>query len=242
MTRLGVGRGQRLGCGDPGAHRLLRLPGDRLEEVVSQQAQSAEVALVAADALVRALGLHALRIDVGARVVSRRVRRTAVRDSFDEGRAVARPRARDRLPCRLVDGQDVSAVDADSGHPVTGRLVGESRRTGLRLERGRDRPAVVVAEEDRRRAHHGREVGAFVERALRGSPVAEVRNRARRLAAELLPPGEADRVGHVGRDRDRDRGDTVLARDPTSRPDARATSEKTVSGGIPRRRPIADSR
>src|SRR4029078_3849593 len=88
-----VGLGHRLGSGDPGADRLLRLRGDRLQEVVSQQAQAAEVALVAANAVVRALGLHALRIDVAARVVSRPVRRTAVRDRFDEGRAVARPGA-----------------------------------------------------------------------------------------------------------------------------------------------------
>src|SRR3712207_8187241 len=48
-----------------------------------------------------------------------------------------------------------------------------------------DRPLVVVAEEDERRAHHAREVRALVERALRRRAVAEVGDRARALAAEL---------------------------------------------------------
>src|SRR5207253_7955259 len=67
----------------------------------------------------------------------------------------------------------------------------------------RDRPLVVVAEEDERRAHHRREVRALVERALRGGAVAEVHDRDRALSLQLLSPGESGGVRDVRRDRDR---------------------------------------
>ncbi len=84
----------------------------------------------------------------------------------------------------------------------------------LRLERRRDRPLVVVAEEDQRRLHHGREVRAFVEGAFAGRAVPEVRDRGGRRALELLAPGEAGGVRDVRRDRHADRGDPVLGRVP----------------------------
>ena len=95
-------------------------------------------------------------------------------------RPVAGARARDGLARRLVDGEHVAAVDAHARHPVADRLVGERLGARLRGERRRDRPLVVVAEEDERRLHHGGEVRALVERALGGRAVAEVRDRARR--------------------------------------------------------------
>ena len=146
----------------------------------------------------------------GLRVVRGRVRRRAVGDGLDEGRPVAGARARDRLPRRLVDGEHVAAVDPQARDAVADRLVDE--RVGLRLrrERRRDRPLVVVAEEDERRAHHGGEVRALVEGALGGGAVAEERQRAGRLAAQPLPPGEPGRVRHLGRDRDADRGEVVV--------------------------------
>src|SRR6185503_14140650 len=49
--------GQRLRGGDASPHRLLRLGADRFDEVVAQEPEPPKVALVAADALVRALSL-----------------------------------------------------------------------------------------------------------------------------------------------------------------------------------------
>ena len=127
------------------------------------------------------------------------------------------PCALDRLARRLVDGEHVRAVDADAWHAVAGRLRGEVLRLRLRLERRRDRPVVVVAEEDQGRAHDGGEVGALVERALRGGAVAEVGDRAGVLAAQALAPGEPGRVRDVRRDRDADRRDVVLGGVPPAR-------------------------
>ena len=75
---LGIGLGLGLGLGDPLPHRLERLVLDLLGGRVVEHAEPAEVALVAADALVALLLLDALEIDVGARIVGRRVRRGAV--------------------------------------------------------------------------------------------------------------------------------------------------------------------
>ena len=58
------------------------------------------------------------------------------------------------------------------------------------------------------------EVGALVEGALGRRAVAEVDDRARALAFQLLPPGEAGRVRDVGPDRDADRRDVVVRRVP----------------------------
>ena len=94
--------------------------------------------------------------------------------------------------------------------PVARRLVDE--RVGLRLrgERGRDRPLVVVAEEDERRTHHGGEVRALVEGALGGGAVAEERQRARALSTQSLPPRQPGGMRHLGRDRDADRREVVV--------------------------------
>ena len=120
----------------------------------------------------------------------------------------------DRLARRLVDREHVAAVDAHARHSVADGLVDERLGVRLRLERRRDRPLVVVAEEDQRRLHHGREVGAFVEGALARRAVAEVRDRDSRVALELLAPREAGGVRDVRRDRHADRGDPVLGRVP----------------------------
>ena len=127
---------------------------DRRVELVAEHAEPAQVALVAAEALVLLLLLDALEVDVRARIVGRRMRRGAVRDRLDERRPAAGARALDRLPRRLVDREHVAAVDAHAGHPVADRLVGERLGARLRGERRRDRPLVVVAEEDERRLHH----------------------------------------------------------------------------------------
>src|SRR3954447_21637516 len=86
--------GRRLGLrgGDAGAHELDAFTLDRRVELVAENAETAQVPLVAADALVPLLLLHALEIDVCARVIGSRVRCRAVRDRLDERRAAAAPR------------------------------------------------------------------------------------------------------------------------------------------------------
>src|SRR5581483_11625064 len=143
-----------LGGGDPRPHELGRFVPDRLVEVVAENPEPAEIALVAAEALVLPLLLDALEVDVRARIVGGRVRRGAVRDSFDERRPAAAARTFDGLARRLVHGEDVAPVDAHARNAVARGLVDERGSVRLRRERRRDRPAVVVAEENRRRLHH----------------------------------------------------------------------------------------
>src|SRR5437764_2219074 len=92
--QLGIRGWLALGSGDPGAHRVRRLGPNRGRELVVQDAGASEVTLVATDALALLLLLHALRVDVHARVVGRRVRCGAIRHRLDERRAVATTRTR----------------------------------------------------------------------------------------------------------------------------------------------------
>ena len=154
----------------------------------------------------------------------------AVRDRLDERRAAAGARTLDRLARRLVDREHVAAVDAHAGDPVADRLVDERLRVRLRRDRRRDRPLVVVAEENERRLHHAGEVRALVERALARRAVAEERDRARALALQLLAPREPGGVRHLRRDRHADRARRCSRPGSTSRRDARATSCSTVAG------------
>src|SRR3954454_10849669 len=71
----GIGGRLGLGRGDAGPHQLGRLVADRPREVVVEDPRAPQVALVAAHALTLLLLLHALEIDVRARIVGRRVRR-----------------------------------------------------------------------------------------------------------------------------------------------------------------------
>src|SRR5579862_2120499 len=75
---LGIRLGLGLRLGDPDAHRLERVVLDLLRRRVVEDAEGAEVALVPADALVLALLLDPVEVDVRARVVGRRVRRRAI--------------------------------------------------------------------------------------------------------------------------------------------------------------------
>src|SRR6266508_4157336 len=82
---------------------------------------------------------------------------------------------------------------------VANGLVDERLGVRLRGDRRRDRPLVVVAEEDERRLHDGREVRALVEGALARRTVAEEGDRKRPLALQLLPPREPGRMRDVRR-------------------------------------------
>src|SRR5688500_6600355 len=114
-----------LGGRDPGPHQLRRLRLDPALELVAEDADPAQVPLVAPEALVPPLVLDPPQVDVRLRVVGRRMRRAPVRDRLDERRPLPRAGARDRLPRRLVDGEHVAAVDAGAGDPVARGLVDE---------------------------------------------------------------------------------------------------------------------
>ena len=131
-----------------------------------------------------------------------------VGDGLDEGRpaAVAGPVGR-RLGDR-VHGQDVVAVHLDPGEPeAEGPLV--DRPGHLLDQRHRDRPLVVLAEEDHRGAVHGGEVERLADVALAGGAVAEVGHGADLGPVPLGPDGVADRVQGLGADGDRVLGDLV---------------------------------
>ena len=167
-------------------------------------------------------------------------------------RPLAARAARDGLARRLVDGEHVAAVDARARNPVAGGLVDERLGPRLRGERRRDRPLVVVAEEDERRAHHGREVGALVERALGGGAVAEegrarrrsrpsaaCPRRARRRAAHASRSGRRSRRGcsRPGSTSRRDgRATTRGSSPPASRAAARSRTRGSSGRSSPRRR------
>src|SRR5579884_2199476 len=221
--RVGVGvreeerrvrRGLGLRLGDRRPHRLLGRRAHARRALLVEEAETAQEGLVAPDALPPARLLHPLGVDVRARVVRRRVGSGAVVHCLEERGTAARPRALDRLPRRLVDGEDVEAVDANAGHPVPDRLVGERRGARLRSERRRDREAVVVADEHERRLHDGGEVRPLLERPLGRRAVAEDHHRDAGLPLQLLPPGEAGRVRHVRPHRHADRRDVPLERVP----------------------------
>src|SRR5438067_2566373 len=71
---LGIGVGLGLCFGDTGAHPLERVATDLLRGRVVEDAEGAEVPLVAADALVLPLLLHPLHVDVRGRIVGGRMR------------------------------------------------------------------------------------------------------------------------------------------------------------------------
>ena len=150
-----------------------------------------QIALEAADALALLLLLDPLEVDVRAGIVGRRVRRGPVGHRLDEGRPFTGSRTRDRLARRLVAGEDIGPVDAQPRDAVADSLVGKRLRTRLRLDGSRDRPAVVVAEQDQRRAGDACEVRAFVERALGRRTVAEEGDRTRRARPSASSPRRA---------------------------------------------------
>src|SRR5436190_7223212 len=192
------------------AHRVRRLRLDRGGEIVVQDPSSSQVTREAPDTLALPFLLDPLEIDVRTGIVGGRVRRNSVRDRLDQRRAVTVPRTRNRFAGRLEAGKHIRAVDAHPGHPIADRLVRKRLRAGLRLDGRRDRPTVVVAEQDERCAGDRCEVRAFVKRTFRRRAVAEEHDRRGTLALQLLSPRETRRVRNVRRDRDADRRNPIV--------------------------------
>src|SRR6267143_3958831 len=156
----------------------------------------------------RVLLLPHLHLFLGAvlgRVIGRGVDAEAVGDALDQRRPLACARALHRLTRGRVHGEHVVPVHLDPWQAVGERLLGDRLRVRLLLERHRDRPLVVLADEHDGHMPDAREVERFVAIALAGGAVAEVRHHHRVLAAILRGVGEADRVRELRPDGDRDR-------------------------------------
>src|SRR5216684_2582872 len=138
---------------------------------------------------------------VATRVVGGRVKPEAVRDRFDQCRALTFAGAARRLTHRGVHGEQVVAVALDAGEPVRHGFLSQRLGCGLLRDAGRDRPAVVLAEEDDRRFHDPGQVRGFVEVTLRRPAVAEDRKHDARVVLELESPREADRLRKLAGDR-----------------------------------------
>src|SRR5439155_1911857 len=138
---------------------------------------------------------------VARRIVRGGVQAQAIRECLDERRALAVTGPADGVANRRIDGEEVVAVALDAGKPVGDRLLRQSSGGGLLLDRGRDRPAVVLAQKDDRGLHHPREVGRLVEVALRGAAVTENREHDAGVVLHPQPPRETDRLGQLARDR-----------------------------------------
>src|SRR5207237_8531899 len=109
--------------GDPGAHRRGRFALDRFVEIVAEDAQTAQIPLVASEAFVPDLLFDSFGVDVRAWIVRCRVRRGAVGDRLDECRAATAARTFHSFARGLVHGESVASVDTDTGDPVARRLV-----------------------------------------------------------------------------------------------------------------------
>ncbi len=176
---LRVAGGLVLGRLDAGAHRRERLLADGGGALVVEHAEPRQVALVDRDAVPLAARPRPARDR--CRGSGRRRSHAAPTGTSRPRRTSARRRARaraDPLAHRLVDREHVVPVDPDRRACRSRRPCPTSRAAAVwALERRRDRPLVVVAEEDERRLDHRGDVRALVERALGGRAVAEERQR-----------------------------------------------------------------
>src|SRR5918996_253322 len=148
---------------------------------------------------------------VPAAVVGGGVWAHPVRHGLDQGRCAVRPGPLRGLAGGPVDREHVVAVDPDPREAVPLGLPVDLPG-GLPGQGDRDRPPVVLAEEDHRRLEHPGEVACLVEVSLGRGAVAEVHDGA--SAATVLPRshGPSHRVERVGGDRDRHLGEPAVNR------------------------------
>src|SRR5262245_20018621 len=150
------------------------------------------------------------------RIVGGGVHAEPIRHALDQRGPVAGARPIDGLARGRVDGEDVVAVHLDAGQPVGERLLGDRARVGLLLQRHRDRPLVVLADEHHRHVPDPGEVHGLVKVALGGRAVAEVGHDDGVVAAVLSGIGQAHRVRQLRRHRDRDRQVVLVVRGPSA--------------------------
>ena len=117
-------------------------------------------------------------------------------EHFDERDAAAGTCAVDGAPRRIVDGQDVVAVDGLALASDADALVRQGLCRGLVRGRGGVRVGVVLHDDHHRQALHGGEVEPFPERAGGRAAVADEGQGDQTLL--LHPSGQGD----AGHDRD----------------------------------------
>ena len=212
---------------------LVGLGLDLLDQPVVDQPVAAQVDLQPRDRVLQLPGLHVRGEPVARGVVGRGVRTHPVRVGLDERRALA---VTGPLEGGLRDGvrrQHVVAVDPDAREAEAQRALVE-RDAGLALDRLRDRPLVVLAEEDDRRVVGGGEDEGLVDVALRGRAVAKVRDHRGVAvgvagaddAVALHAHGVARGVQALGADDDRVEPEVVLVRVPRAVVDAAEETEQ----------------
>ena len=119
---------------------------------------------------------------------------------LEEGRAVAVACPGERELDRVLDRDDVVAVDDLAGHPVAGRTPCEILERALHPPVGRERELVVLADEHDRQRPGRREVHRLVRCALPRGAVAEEGDDRLALAAQLRRERCAGRVRQPGAD------------------------------------------
>src|SRR5215813_616720 len=150
---------------------------DSLVETLLEEVALFQVGLEAGQRVLLLPHRHFRVAPVLGGIIGRRVYAQPIRHALDQGRAVARSRAIDRLARGGVDREHVVAVDLDARQAVRERLLSDRARVRLLLERHRDRPLIVLAHEDDRYVPDPGEVQRLVEIALGRRAVAEVRHR-----------------------------------------------------------------
>ena len=231
VHRLRVG--QRLAALAQVVAELVGLLLDRGEELVVGQAVALEVDLDAGDRVLELPVLDVVGEPVAGRVVGGGVGTHPVRVGLDERRALAVPGALERGLRDGVRREHVVAVDADAGEAEAERALVE-RDPGLALDRLRDRPLVVLAEEHDRGVVRRGEDERLVDVALRGGAVAEVRDHrgvavrvaGADVAVALDAHGVAGGVQGLGADHDRVEPEVVLVGVPGAVVDAAEQAEQ----------------
>src|SRR3989442_12910903 len=94
----------------------------------------------------------------------------------------------------------IVAADSDAGNAVAGGAVRDAGARHLQRLRHRDRPVVVLTEEDHGAPMDSREVQAFVEVALAGRPLAKTHIAEGALPFPLQGQADASRLGDLRTD------------------------------------------
>lgn len=193
------------------------------EEALRRRAVATQVGLHPGDRVTQLPPLHVVVESVARRVVRGGVGAHPVGVGLHQGRALSLPGPLQRSLRDGVRRQHVVAVDTDAGEPETECALIE-RDPRLALDRLRDRPLVVLTEEDDRGVVGGREDEGLVDIALRRRTVAEVgddRGVAGRVAGADDPVALhthriAGGVEGLGSDHDRVEPEVVVGRVPTT--------------------------
>src|SRR6266478_6510754 len=138
---------------------------------------------------------------VAARIIGGSVVAQPIGQRLDQRWPAAGLRLDNGTAHRLTHRDDVVAVDLLALDAGGDSLLREGLRGGLLGERERDRPAVVVDDEDQRQTPHSGDVERLGNIALRGGAVPKGTDRDSFFAPELECQSDADRVRRVGPDR-----------------------------------------